>query len=68
MRNRRERNKLMALGIFLALALAGAAQAGDPASDEGRLAALRQAGASASLTVYPFVLGEQPMPEVGALV
>jgi hypothetical protein len=58
----------MALWVLLALAFVGTAQAGNAASDVDRLGALRQAGTSASLTVYPFVLGEQPLAEVGAVV
>jgi hypothetical protein len=64
MRDRRERNRLTALGLVLALAVAGTVQAGEDA----RLATLREAGSGASLTVYPFVLGESPMAEVGEVV
>jgi hypothetical protein len=59
-----QERRMIVVATVLALGIAYLAQAGDDA----RLASLREAGTKASLTVYPFVLGEQPMAQVGAVV
>lgn len=68
MRNRRGRMGWTLVAAVVAFLLGGVAQAGEPGEEATRLAALQAAGPQASLTVFPFVLGEQPMPRVGAVV
>jgi hypothetical protein len=55
-------------GAVVAFVLGGVVQAAESGGDAARLATLQAAGPQASLTVFPFVLGEQPMPQVGAVV
>lgn len=68
MRNRSDW-KLRVLAAAVAVcALAGTARAAGPDDGEAQLAALRAAGTGASVTVYPFLLGEQVVPEIGPVV
>jgi hypothetical protein len=57
----------MAMKIVLSLAFSGLAFQVQAGTDE-RLEALQASGTKASLTVYPVVLGERPIPQVGAVV
>lgn len=68
MQKRTEWKRTVLAAALAVCAAAGMVLAAEPGEGGERLAALREAGTGASVTVYPFLLGEQAVPEVGPVV